>query len=84
VSVKDNLECTPFAPPPSMANIGLLYADVAFVSDKAFQREMPANELIDRLLTLFEGQASAALTAARCMLGHEGSGCVHHHGWSYT
>lgn len=56
VSVKDNLDCAPFAPPPTLSNMGLLYADIAFVSDKAFQREIPAGELIERLLALFVGQ----------------------------
>jgi vesicle-fusing ATPase len=56
VSARDAMPVAPFDPPPSLPAANLLYGEVAWVSDKPAQRELAANDVIERLLKDFTGQ----------------------------
>ncbi|KIZ00939.1 vesicle-fusing ATPase [Monoraphidium neglectum] len=58
VSVRDAADVRAYAPPPSVPTANLLYGEIAYVTDKArvAQRELSANDIIDRLLKDFAGQ----------------------------
>ena len=60
VSVRDGADVRAFAPPPSLPAASLLYGEIAYVTDKAAQRELAAGDVIDRLLKDFGGQVLTA------------------------
>jgi hypothetical protein len=59
VSVRDNLDMVPYNPPPSIQSAALIYAEINYVTDKVRQMELPASEIIDRLIKDFSNQASS-------------------------
>lgn len=59
VSVRDNLDMIPYNPPPSIQSAALIYAEINYVTDKVRQMELPASEIIDRLIKDFSNQASS-------------------------
>ncbi|KAI8476967.1 MAG: N-ethylmaleimide sensitive fusion protein [Monoraphidium minutum] len=56
LSVRDAADVRAYAPPAALPVANLLYAEVAYVTDKVMQRELAANDIIDRLLRDFSGQ----------------------------
>ena len=56
MSARDATPVAAFAPPPSLPAANLLYGEIAWVSDKPAQRELAANDVIERLLKDFTGQ----------------------------
>lgn len=56
VAVRDDLELTPYVPPPSLPNAAMIYAEVSNFTDKPKAAELNSDDLIARLLRVFKGQ----------------------------
>jgi hypothetical protein len=61
VAVRDEVEVKPYNPPKSLPDLAMLYLDIANFADRPRQCELDADDLIARLIRVFNGQASKSL-----------------------
>lgn len=58
MAVRDTLDLKPYKIPKDLPPIGMMYAEVGGITDKPRPAELPADDIIQRLLRCFKEQVS--------------------------